>query len=219
MSELKFSYSYCHYANSRSSAPVASSPAPAPVEAPAEPTTTTTAVGPQPIKVLRSQIDADRVRRLGERFKIHIDPKDFTPARAEKETYRVEKPIRMRIHRKCHVCNTAFGANRTCPSCQHEKCSQCPRYPPRKPRTRTERKDPEVPVKTGHEIEVDNYYGIREPFVLTRPSKTGGQPLVRKTPKQRVRRTCHQCSALFPPGSKICASCDHVRCTDCPRDP
>jgi len=36
---------------------------------------------------------------------------------------------------------------------------------------------------------------------------------------QRVRRTCHECSTLYQPGSKVCASCQHVRCADCPRDP
>lgn len=53
---------------------------------------------------------------------------------------------------------------------------------------------------------------------MTKPSKTGGQELVYKKPRQRVRRTCHDCAQLFPPGSKIC-QCGHIRCTDCPRDP
>ena len=68
-------------------------------------------------------------------------------------------------------------------------------------------------------IEPDTYWGIREQYVLTMPSRTGGQPLVKKKPMQRVRRTCHECSSLFLAGVKICSNCGHVRCTDCPRDP
>jgi len=68
-------------------------------------------------------------------------------------------------------------------------------------------------------IEADDYEGLKRIWVLTRPSKTGGQELVRKKPLQRVRRTCHDCSTLFLPGNKICNICGHVRCEDCPRDP
>jgi len=58
-----------------------------------------------------------------------------------------------------------------------------------------------------------------ETCVLTIPSRTGGQPLVRKKPMQRVRRTCHECATLFPGSVKVCPKCEHIRCTDCPRDP
>ena len=55
--------------------------------------------------------------------------------------------------------------------------------------------------------------------LLTKPSKTGGQDLVRKPIKQRVRRNCHKCDHLFMPGDKTCPGCEHIRCKKCPRDP
>lgn len=54
---------------------------------------------------------------------------------------------------------------------------------------------------------------------MTMPSRTGGQDLVRKQVVQRVRRWCHSCETMYAPGSKVCASCSHVRCKRCPRDP
>lgn len=145
----------------------------------------------------------------------------------------------MRIHRVCHKCNTTFGNNKVCPSCQHTRCKTCPRYPVKKTPEQKEKKEKEaaaaaaaegkenvVPGKVGIEgygiIEPDTYYGLRETILLTKPNpKTGGQPLVRKKPMQRVRRTCHECETLFAPGSKICSKegCGHIRCADCPRDP
>lgn len=200
------------------SKPATTTPATVPeaVEVPAEATTVDPTVPVGTIKILISQIDADRAKKLSERFKIPVESKDWITARAEKETYRVEKPIRMRIHRTCHQCEATFGGSKTCPSCQHERCSNCPRYPPKKDKKGKSSKKAE-PVPGA--IEVDNYYNLREQIVLTKPSKTGGQPLVRKKPMQRVRRTCHACSTMFPPGSKVCSSCAHVRCTDCPREP
>jgi len=189
---------------------------PGPVEAPVQATTTTD--GPQPTKVLRAQIDEERARKLSERFKVPIDTKEWIVDRAEKEAYRIEKPVRMRIHRSCHECNTAFGGNKVCVTCQHSRCADCPRYPPKKDKSKAKEKKKETVVALSG-IEADHYWNLREEIVLTRPSKTGGQPLVRKKPMQRVRRTCHECQSLFPAGNKICGLCSHVRCVDCPRDP
>ncbi|KAE8443403.1 hypothetical protein EG329_001884 [Mollisiaceae sp. DMI_Dod_QoI] len=166
-------------------------------------------------KVMRSQIDADRARKLAERFAVTIEPLSTS---VDRETYRIEKPIRMRIHRSCHICNTTFGNNKICAQCQHTRCKQCPRYPVKK----LEKKDKEPATATGTSgaIEPDTYYGLREQLILTKPNpKPNAQPLVRKKPMQRVRRTCHECSSLFAPGVKICPNCQHVRCADCPRDP
>ena len=177
---------------------------------------TSTPEGPALTKVKCSQIDADRARKLSERFNLRIEPSEWTAARAEKEAYRIKKPIRMRVHRTCHQCNITFGANKVCASCQHSRCLQCPRYPPRK--EKAEDKPKEVETIAGG-IEVDDYSDLRKEKILTLPSRTGGQPLVRKTPRQRARRTCHQCSTMFASGCKICTFCNHARCVDCPRDP
>jgi hypothetical protein len=167
---------------------------------------------------MRSQIDGDRAKKLAERFKLTVDPHEWDTV-ADKEAYRVEKPIRMRIHRSCHRCNTTFGGNKTCPSCQHTRCAKCPRYPLKKPAGK-EKATPAAVVGTVGAIEIDTYYGLREKLELTKPNpKPGGQPLVKKKPMQRVRRTCHDCSTIFSPGAKICTNCSHIRCVDCPRDP
>jgi len=168
-------------------------------------------------KVLRSQIDIERARKLAERFALTIEP---FPARPEKESYRIEKPIRMRIHRSCHVCDTTFGSNKACAKCEHVRCKQCPRYPVKKEKKPEDKGKGKEGATAVGAIEVDTYYGLREQLPLTKPSnKPGAQPLVRKKPMQRVRRTCHECQTLFAAGVKTCSNCDHVRCTDCPRDP
>lgn len=53
---------------------------------------------------------------------------------------------------------------------------------------------------------------------LTLPSRTGGQDLVRKAPRQRIHRTCHRCQTDFA-GEKVCKKCNHNRCKKCPREP
>ncbi|PVH86678.1 hypothetical protein DL98DRAFT_309198 [Cadophora sp. DSE1049] len=182
-----------------------------PVAEPVE--TTTTADGTQPTKIMRSQIDADRAKKLAERFAVTVDPLYNGP---DREISRMEKPIRMRIHRSCHRCNATFRGAKICSQCEHVRCKACPRYPLKK----AEKKEKEPVTAAVVGIEPDTYWGVRQQVLLTKPSpRPGAQPLVRKSPRQRVRRTCHECQTLFPRGTKICSSCDHVRCVECPRDP
>ncbi|KAI9053170.1 hypothetical protein LZ554_003436 [Drepanopeziza brunnea f. sp. 'monogermtubi'] len=176
--------------------------------------------GPQPTRMMRSQIEADRAMRIRERFAVTIEP---LPSASDREICRVAKPIRMRIHRTCHQCETTFGANKVCSQCQHARCKSCPRYPPKKTDKgkweKAQKKENVTPSIVVY-IEPDTYWGLREQILLTKPSpRPGAQPLVRKKPKQRVRRNCHECGTLFPGGCKICPNCDHLRCVDCPRDP
>jgi hypothetical protein len=124
----------------------------------------------------------------------------------------------MRIHRTCHKCNTTFGASKVCVQCQHTRCKNCPRFPPKSSDTKDKGKGKEV--TSGDYLEPDSYWNLKDDVVLTMPSrKPGGQPLVRKAPKQRIRRNCHECQTLFLGKSKTCTKCGHIRCTDCPRDP
>ncbi|PBP25554.1 hypothetical protein BUE80_DR003462 [Diplocarpon rosae] len=166
---------------------------------------------PQATKILRSQIEAARAQRLAERFAVSVAP---LPAGPDRETFRIEKPIRLRIHRACHVCTTSFGSNKTCAQCQHVRCKACHRAPSKKAEKakgerKGEREKVALPVMA---MEPDTYWGLRDQIRLTKPNpKPGAQPLVRKRPKQRVRRHCHECQTLFPGRSKICPSCDHVR--------
>ncbi|THV49844.1 hypothetical protein BGAL_0176g00030 [Botrytis galanthina] len=171
---------------------------------------------PQPTKVSRAEINAERARKLAERFQLQIEPHEWQSLTGEKDVWRIEKPIRMRIHRTCHKCDTTYGANKICTNCEHPRCTKCPRYPLKK-----KDKGKTAVANTGPtKVEVDREWKKSEKLIMTLPSqKVGGQPLVRKKPTQRVRRTCHECSTLFTAGNKICTTCSHTRCADCPRNP
>lgn len=44
---------------------------------------------------------------------------------------RVYKPVRVRTHATCHMCNTRFRGSPQCPQCQHRRCARCPKALPR----------------------------------------------------------------------------------------
>jgi len=142
---------------------------------------------------------------------------------SEGHVLRVEKPIKMRVHRKCHVCSTSFGAGKECPSCKHPRCKQCPRVPPK--RTEAEREESRkkraaiLKQRAENPPIVPDWDTSDKKIVLKKPSKTGGQDLIHRKPRQRVRRTCCQCEKQFGAHVKACEGCSHIRCTDCPRDP
>lgn len=131
----------------------------------------------------------------------------------------------MRVRRTCHRCSATFAGAKECPSCQHVRCAKCTRQPVR--RTEAEiiasRERRAAIIKANKEnapIIADwDWDEKKKKTPLTRPSKTGGKDLVYKKPRQRVRRTCHECQTMFASGIKQCAQCGHNRCTDCPRDP
>ncbi|KAI9736387.1 MAG: hypothetical protein M1818_006120 [Claussenomyces sp. TS43310] len=196
------------------------------VAAPA-PASTQTKAGSSKVAVSRVPTKHDRIRTLADKYDIDLGTLEWNDSPVGE---RVEKAIRMRIHRSCHRCGTAFGANRMCVSCGHSRCQSCPRYPKKKVAGgRQPSKGAELGTVT---IERPSHYkeavAARKATgrstgqctgILTMPSKSGGPDLVRKKPKQRIRRTCHCCEAPFPPGDKICPSCSHIRCWDCPREP
>jgi hypothetical protein len=173
-------------------------------------------------KVPKSQLFEERARKLGERFGLEIQKSEWHST--EGDALRIEKPIRMRVRRTCHKCNAVFGVAKECPNCQHSRCTKCSRYPPH--RTEEEkvasraRRAAIIKANKEHAPIIPDYsFDAKEDFVLKRPSKTGGQDLIYKKPRQRIRRNCHECGTLFVTGSKNCENCAHVRCTDCPRDP
>ncbi|KAM6533394.1 hypothetical protein FALCPG4_006382 [Fusarium falciforme] len=176
-------------------------------------------------KLTRSQLIEERAKKLGERYGLDIKISELQTGSPDDTVLRMDKPIRMRVRRTCHKCNSTFSSAKECPNCQHARCTKCTRYPPK--RTEAEiiasRERRAAIIKANKEnapIIPDYSYAFDEKkIVLTRPSKTGGQDLVHKKPRQRVRRTCHECSTLFISGNKTCEKCGHVRCTDCPRDP
>ncbi|EPE10663.1 hypothetical protein F503_05758 [Ophiostoma piceae UAMH 11346] len=181
----------------------------------------TDAAFPDAMRVPRMQLHEERARKLGERFGLEILPSEWHSI--EGDALRVNKPIRMRVHRTCHECKTDFGTAKQCPKCDHVRCTQCARYPPK--RTEAEklaaRERRAQVIKEQKELApiIADWDAPKKVFILSRPSKSGGQDLVYKKPRQRLRRNCCQCDKLFVGGSKACSACSHARCTDCPRDP
>ncbi|TLS29817.1 hypothetical protein PpBr36_01267 [Pyricularia pennisetigena] len=184
---------------------------------------------PGSVKIPRLQIHEERARKLGERFGVSIQPtaRDL----AEGYALRIDKPIRMRVRRQCHMCQcqSGFGTTKECPTCKHKWCTECTRYPPfrtedelaasrvRRAAIIKEQRE-KAPIVPDYAL-LDCNPKSGPTVVLKKPSKTGGQELVHKKPRQRVRRHCHECGTLFTGGSRECSHCNHVRCTDCPRDP
>ena len=140
---------------------------------------------------------------------------------------RVTKPIRMRVRRTCHRCDTTFGPDKVCVNCQHPRCKKCPRFPPydqdkdaEQPRIPKPPKIAEIRALHHGPPPNQHFKWTGDPNApLKVQSRSGGQDLIRKTVRQRVRRNCHSCGTTFASGSKECENCKHVRCKNCPRDP
>lgn len=164
----------------------------------------------------------DKARALFEKYGLKLEPHEWQPP-VSRSFERVEKPIRMRIHRHCHRCQTTFGAEKVCSNCNHTRCKKCPRYPLKK------KKDAQSKETTMAATTVTEAGGKIEEVEQTKAKmRTKPQPLtvlrngkevVLRKPRQIVRRTCHLCEGVFVSSEKTCASCQHVRCKLCPRDP
>lgn len=175
-------------------------------------------------KYSKAQMLEERARNLSERFGLDIKASEWHAASTVDDTVlRTDKPIRMRVRRSCHQCNTNFTTSNECGNCKHTRCSQCTRYPPKRTEQELiasrERRAAIIKANKENAPIIADYGWDEKEILLKRPSKTGGQDLVYKKPRQRVRRTCHGCATVFKAGSKKCEQCGHSRCTDCPRDP
>lgn len=187
---------------SRYSRPCSSPPPP--IEPPAE--------SRVPHRPTRLPIQTERAQRLGERFNLPISPETFTTFGSDAEPVWLERPARPRIRTTCHECDTASSAGRFCAACAHPRCPECPRRPA------TTSAVPSGENKENRQagaLEGDDTHGRQ----AARPARPAEPLLVKKKIMQRVRRTCHLCATLYAPGSRICPSCTHPRCVDCPRDP
>ncbi|KAL1973674.1 hypothetical protein VTN31DRAFT_6309 [Thermomyces dupontii] len=175
-----------------------------------------------PIAIDWSYVQQERARALFAKYGFTLEPHEWmSPQKLNIE--RVEKPIRMRVRRTCHRCQTTFGANKVCAGCQHVRCKKCPRYPPARSKEEKEARarEKERKAKAAQASKSEAHKRkVKEPYsLLTVPSRTGGQDLVYKPIRRRVRRTCHRCDSVFQEHVKECATCGHIRCKRCPRDP
>ncbi|TGZ82416.1 hypothetical protein EX30DRAFT_184779 [Ascodesmis nigricans] len=155
------------------------------------------------------QTAAERAEALFKKHGLEIQTSDWPMQSNAPVTQRVQKEIRMRVHRNCHKCETPYGSEKVCVKCGHKRCKQCPRYPTKKTK---EDKKKAMEAKFGKKRKGDLTYG------LTIPSRNGGPDLVRKPIRMRVHRKCHRCETDFA-GEKVCSKCNHNRCKKCPREP
>ncbi|KAF2083382.1 hypothetical protein K490DRAFT_51837 [Saccharata proteae CBS 121410] len=160
----------------------------------------------------RSAAQQERARALFAKYGLTLEAHEWiTTGKPDTKVERVEKPIRMRVHRQCHRCQTTFGPDRVCLQCEHKRCKKCPRYPAKKDKGKGKEKEKEKgeKEKTGDVT-----------FLTIKPRSGVGPDLERRAPKQRVRRSCHHCGGLFVPATATtCIGCQHTRCTKCPREP
>ena len=156
-------------------------------------------------------IQEEKARTLFAKYGMTLEPGEWTvPATAG--VPRVEKQVRMRIHRNCHRCQTTFGPDRVCSHCQHNRCKKCPRFPGSKSKASKGKRPAAggVAADDGLDKKIDG---------LTMAHRATGKEMTRRAPTQRVRRTCHQCETVFQGKATQCENCKHLRCPKCPRDP
>jgi hypothetical protein len=171
-----------------------------------------------------STAQQERARALFAKYGLTLEPHEWMSPR-NLNVERVEKPIRMRVRRICHRCQTTYGPDKVCVNCQHVRCKKCARYPParskeeKEARAKAKAKGKAVEGATATAAVTAGATKKQKVPLLTIPSRTGGQDLVYKPIRQRVRRTCHRCQTLFQGDSKECSNCYHIRCKKCPRDP
>lgn len=169
----------------------------------------------------RSAAQQERARALFAKYGLTLEAHEWiTTGTTNENVQRVEKPIRMRVHRQCHRCQTTFGADRVCQKCEHTRCKKCPRYPAKKEKAKGKGKEGESAATPAAAAAKIGTKPAKKQEYLTIKSRTGGPDLERRPPKQRVRRSCHKCQNLFIPATAtVCTHCQHARCTKCPRDP
>jgi hypothetical protein len=175
-----------------------------------------------------SLIRQEKARVLFAKYGLTLEPEEWKSP-TDLQLARVTKPIRMRVRRTCHRCDTTFGPDKVCVNCQHPRCKKCPRFPPHGHEHGKDSGQPRIPKPKIPEIRARQYGSpsLNQHFKLTGDpnaplkvqSRSGGPDLVRKTVRQRVRRSCHSCGKTFAPNSKECEDCKHVRCKKCPREP
>ncbi|KAM0114402.1 hypothetical protein ACP6JC_009076 [Aspergillus fumigatus] len=185
-------------------------PTPAPAQKPtAKPTT-------QPTVVTHwSAIQEEKARALFAKYGLTLESGEWRSS-SDMTVQRVAKPIRMRVRRTCHRCETTFGPDKVCVNCQHIRCTKCPRHTSTKPKDQAQNALEAIRAAQGHEPPRH----MSKESQLAIPSRTGGQDLVLKPIRQRVRRTCHRCNTMFPNKDVTeCPTCRHVRCKKCPREP
>jgi len=159
----------------------------------------------------------EKARALFAKYGMTLEPGEWTPV-WKGDAGRVEKHVRLRVHRQCHRCQITFGPEKICNNCSHTRCKKCPRFPTKSS------KDPELkdaatgamPTATSSAPAQNTRPRTKS---LTLPEQLTGNELIRRVPVHRVRRTCHKCNTVFIGKATECTTCKHLRCPRCPREP
>lgn len=77
----------------------------------------------------RPGLSEERARKLFEHYGLKYPTLKRSQQEPPTKIRRVEKPVRIRLHWSCHLCNTAFGRDKVCNSCGHGRCGDCARAP------------------------------------------------------------------------------------------
>lgn len=170
-------------------------------------------------RVSKAKLLEERAKKLSDRFGLRISTWEWRLEEVDETVLRTDKPICMRARWTCHRCATAFASFTICPNCDHARCTKCSRFPPEHERPSVDNNLPAGFPDEDEGLMIPDYNWTDAGILLTRPSKTGGQDLILKKPRRRVRRSCHECHTQFAQISKTCQKCGHIRCTDCPREP
>ncbi|KGO65262.1 Zinc finger, FYVE/PHD-type [Penicillium italicum] len=179
---------------------------------------------PGPVMITNySKTQLERARTLFAKYGLTVDTSEWKTS-PDPQLTRVTKPIRMRVRRTCHRCDTTFGAEKVCINCQHTRCTKCPRYPTARNKDHeTSTRSPKLPETYVHQprlIPRTSHLKLSttKEIPIKMPSLTGGQDLVHRLVHQRIHRYCHLCTTILTPGSKECPSCIEERCKTSPRD-
>jgi hypothetical protein len=113
------------------------------------PKTETTPAQEQPGQ---SEVDRrlERARAIFKKYDFEFNDEDWQASEPKPKAprERVQKQIRMRVRYTCHNCQTVYGHDRICVSCQHKRCPECIRYPPKKKKDKTVSTVDEAPTTT-----------------------------------------------------------------------
>lgn len=132
--------------------------------------------------------------------KYHVEIEPPAVALAPRISHeRVSKPIRMRVRYTCHRCQTTFGHERECAACQHRRCRNCERYPPRRRRPR--------PIPEGPEAQ--------EAGGSLAPTADGPDGHGQEEP---TYCNCHECQTIIHITLDECPNCHHRICDQCRRE-
>ncbi len=170
---------------------------------------------PAPTPIIRmnpkeaSASQEQKAKAMFAKYGLTLEPGEWTTS-VTAGTPRVERQVRLRIHRTCHRCDTTFGSEKLCRNCDHTRCKKCPGHPKFKAAKGKG-------IAAGF-IAVDASHTSND-GASTMPHRSSGKEVTRKKPTQRVRRTCHECQTLFVGKAIQCENCKHKRCAKCPRDP